>query len=446
MKIRSLRSLLLSSCLLTSACSFLKPGIDLPTEVGYKIAADSANKLASIYPPASTSFNFDADEDAIGQPLAQQLRDKGFAIGSTGLPLNCVADQIDGTNLYRVMIGIGNGTLSRAYVSKLNDVKPAGAWASSGITPTVMRRTYPHTLTPAFADDNAEISPLPDTNHHAGSSSQRTKPKTPIAKTANTSNAGLTHIGASDVDITLVKRRGNDVPLPAALKAIAPKTWHANVSNTVNRNAVFSWSAGDDWITTLGDFADEAQLAITVDWDEKRITVGQPEDEPIPSPIPAPVEANLPAASTLVVTAPGKKASTDVSKDGAAAPDSASVPATKEPAPIPSPVSEKARIPEKTIDTGPAPVTVSGFAENCFEEAAKRWGKKTEWKLPRERFSIGLTTLTGKSFQDDFMAIAKLIETNDIELAFDAYENNVPVLIAITQMPKSQPYKSANQN
>lgn len=85
--------------------------------------------------------------------------------------------------------------------------------------------------------------------------------------------AGIIEIGLSDVSVSVINKSGKNKPLPAALRAILPKGWHAKKRAEVSRKMLISWDKGWDWVTTLDDIAKDHGLAIVVDWNSQTATV-----------------------------------------------------------------------------------------------------------------------------------------------------------------------------
>jgi hypothetical protein len=124
-----------------------------------KMAEDSANELALLYPPAFTHFTLSQTvDDAYGTELVKKLRVKGYAVeegsgfdlssniatfshtfknvdlsspvaaASSSNSIGYIVDPI-GDDLHRVEISIGSKTLSRVYRLSSNLIIPAGSWS-----------------------------------------------------------------------------------------------------------------------------------------------------------------------------------------------------------------------------------------------------------------------------------------------------------------------------
>ena len=133
-----------------------------------KIATDTANQLAKLYPPAKTQFNFVASSPmSFGMILADKLRAKGYAVSeartektgigailpgdfgavfprkpvpaaktpapsgsnaATGIELRYVLDHSGTAEFSRITLEIGDSLLARAYLNENGVIAPAGAW------------------------------------------------------------------------------------------------------------------------------------------------------------------------------------------------------------------------------------------------------------------------------------------------------------------------------
>ena len=140
-----------------------------------KIAADTVNQLARIYPPAKTQFNLVlAYPHGFGRMLADKLRIRGYAVseraeakksfyldafaatlqpksgtesgeeaapaktgavgagGATGIELRYTLDDTRTDPLLRITVKVGGAYLARAYLADNGDVAAAGAWTYRG--------------------------------------------------------------------------------------------------------------------------------------------------------------------------------------------------------------------------------------------------------------------------------------------------------------------------
>jgi type IV secretion system protein TrbH len=143
-----------------------------------RIAADTVNQLAQLYPPAKTQFNLGLSEPReFGELLATKLRAKGYAVSETvrtkrvffadtfagfqqkrgaqpeeaeargmeapaapptplaagqGMELSYILDTPEHGSLHTITLKVGNSYLSRAYLPDTKGVAAAGAWTYRG--------------------------------------------------------------------------------------------------------------------------------------------------------------------------------------------------------------------------------------------------------------------------------------------------------------------------
>ena len=139
-----------------------------------RIAADTVNQLARLYPPAKTQFNLNVtDPKDFGQVLAAKLRARGYAVSETvktkrvlfadtfagfqqkpgqsneaqgqgmetpaapaavgeGTELSYILDTPEHGSLHTITLKVGNSYLSRAYLPDTRGVAAAGAWTYRG--------------------------------------------------------------------------------------------------------------------------------------------------------------------------------------------------------------------------------------------------------------------------------------------------------------------------
>lgn len=170
---RALNSLLL--CLVLASCASLQETRQQNRNVlaDERIAADTVNQLAKLYPPAKTQFNLGLSEPReFGELLAVKLRTKGYAVSETvkvkrvlfadtfagfqqkpgvqpeaaqaletpaapaavgeGTELSYILDIPEHGSLYIITLKVGNAYLSRAYLPDSRGVAAAGAWTYRG--------------------------------------------------------------------------------------------------------------------------------------------------------------------------------------------------------------------------------------------------------------------------------------------------------------------------
>jgi type IV secretion system protein TrbH len=136
-----------------------------------KIATDTVNQLARLYPPAKTQFNLVLSEPrSFGAMLGERLRGKGYAVSETieakggfsmdafsaafprpaigngqeaktpetmrkvglGMELRYTLDDARTDPLLRITVKVGSAYLARAYLADNGDVAAAGAWTYRG--------------------------------------------------------------------------------------------------------------------------------------------------------------------------------------------------------------------------------------------------------------------------------------------------------------------------
>lgn len=138
-----------------------------------RIATDTVNQIARLYPPAKTQLNVTSDgPDPFGSLLAAKLRGRGFGVTETieakpmafpftfndefrpkpgspadpeqenkpsrvapGLELRYQLDPAQAGAFSRITVRIGSAVLARAYLSDAGEsgaVAPAGAWTYRG--------------------------------------------------------------------------------------------------------------------------------------------------------------------------------------------------------------------------------------------------------------------------------------------------------------------------
>jgi hypothetical protein len=113
-----------------------------PDDVNIVMVNDAAQRLESLYPPASTQLNMGqpiAQNDTFGGNLIANLRNKGYAIQeyrekqpptTDGLKLLYLIDTPRHQDLYRIKLMVGTDILTRAYMTDANNtLVPAGSWA-----------------------------------------------------------------------------------------------------------------------------------------------------------------------------------------------------------------------------------------------------------------------------------------------------------------------------
>ena len=102
------------------------------------MAADAADKLKQMYPPEHNPVQLaHPAKDPFGQGLVNRLRGFGYVVLEAPdaeveghRKVGYVVDQVEGMPLLRLKLVIDDRTLSRAYVSQSDGLKPVGSWSS----------------------------------------------------------------------------------------------------------------------------------------------------------------------------------------------------------------------------------------------------------------------------------------------------------------------------
>lgn len=145
-------ALALSGCALFGGKRHGSYAVVAPPSQTQAIVADSLVELVKLYPPAISRLSIDRKSaaDAFGRELVDGLRKRGYAVveasgkgkaNSSALPLRYVMDE-PMTGFYRVMLRVGNQSLTRGYAVSQAGVSPAAGWAVnlSGASPELVER------------------------------------------------------------------------------------------------------------------------------------------------------------------------------------------------------------------------------------------------------------------------------------------------------------------
>lgn len=97
-----------------------------------------------------------------------------------------------------------------------------------------------------------------------------------------------------------VKGYGSNMPLKAAIQAIAPAGWRGLAARGMNVDLPVNWRGDRDWRDILTDLARDYRLQITVDWAQRRVLLSPQADRPAPALPVAPTAGQAPAAPTGV--------------------------------------------------------------------------------------------------------------------------------------------------
>ena len=134
-KMRILLITLLCACL--GACAFQPLTRDNPfAALDEKIATDTVNQLARLYPPAKTQFNLVVSRimppDTFGAVFSPKPADGSnmpaqSLAAEPGIELRYVLNH-SGKDFSRITMVIGRAVLARAYLIENDAIVPAGAW------------------------------------------------------------------------------------------------------------------------------------------------------------------------------------------------------------------------------------------------------------------------------------------------------------------------------
>lgn len=100
--------------------------------------------------------------------------------------------------------------------------------------------------------------------------------------------ADLAFIGQAPASIQVLNDSGRKVPLSDALRRIAPKGWKGYAKKDAGiKGALVSWDDGQTWLSALDRISDQADLHITINWDEHILSVESLATAPPPVAPPA---------------------------------------------------------------------------------------------------------------------------------------------------------------
>lgn len=126
-------------CLMTGCAPVRTTGSFIerpPSKAMRAIAADAAQQLGLIYPPAHTQLSFaHPTDDGFGRSLITELRTLGFAVAAppargSQLSVTYVIDKVE--PLYRLLLRVASPhrkvVLARAYTYRDEALRAAGTW------------------------------------------------------------------------------------------------------------------------------------------------------------------------------------------------------------------------------------------------------------------------------------------------------------------------------
>ncbi len=124
-----------------------------PPAFDEKLAAETVEQLAALYPPAKTRLVLrQPTPDSFGKALIKGLREQGYALEEydpeasgakatsasgaeplpnktpAGLPLHYVLDKAPDTGLYHLAVTVGVQSIARLYRVENGTMTPAGYW------------------------------------------------------------------------------------------------------------------------------------------------------------------------------------------------------------------------------------------------------------------------------------------------------------------------------
>ena len=107
-------------------------------EIDQAIAEDALKKFTTLYPPTTRLDLKQPTTDAFGTILVRGLRQQGYALleydpeedasTDSDRPLRYLLDQAGKTNLYRLIILVGNQSIARPYKKQNGMIVPSGYW------------------------------------------------------------------------------------------------------------------------------------------------------------------------------------------------------------------------------------------------------------------------------------------------------------------------------
>lgn len=166
----SVLALVLTGCALTTT-RLGSYAVVAPAPEAQAMAADSVVELVKLFPPAISRLSIDASasDDGFGQALTDGLRKSGYAVveasrkggaDPAALPLRYVVDQ-PLTGLYRVMLHVGDQSLSRGYTTH-GGFAPSAGWALnlSGASLQLVERATRPDLPPGSEVVQAEAAAI----------------------------------------------------------------------------------------------------------------------------------------------------------------------------------------------------------------------------------------------------------------------------------------------
>lgn len=216
------------------------------------------------------------------------------------------------------------------------------------------------------------------------------------SKSVAMTSPGVVEVGEPDINVPFIKTSGVEKNLTEALKAILPPDWHAKKKSGVDSYLKLSWNKGIDWVRALNDIAIEYRLAISIDWDNKTVTLLEQFHDVITPPTYEPTLARGPdnIGPGKVFTVSEEKWNEIKPKPASAAKDNVIPPPlglAKKPE---EPVKPVVPLPPVKID--PPLQLVSGESmSKCMETWTKKIGWNLVWDAKTNYIVPVNTTFTG---------------------------------------------------
>ena len=106
----------------------------------------------------------------------------------------------------------------------------------------------------------------------------------PSSETANIavrnepySHSGVYFIDNANVEKFKLRKSGSKQPLVKALPVILPPQWQAKIKANIDPQIVVSWQAGNDFVRVLKKIAKRNNLAVIIDWQQKKLLIKKPD-------------------------------------------------------------------------------------------------------------------------------------------------------------------------
>ena len=330
------------------------------------LAQSGAQEIRQRYSPAQTSIALDCAPGAFGPALEQELRNQGFAVGTSGTAISYTADVYeDGAPpMGYVLLRLPEGQ----YISFSRELD-APLW------PTV--NPAPVSETPMVAE-----APLPDV------SSGVIMPASLPAVASPT--APVTPLASAPVQVTEVKEEKKDVP-PYTVSSTA------RAAQIATRNNL-----------TVADFCQ---------WNDVAPTEVLPKGYKVylakPTGYVAPVVASAPAAPKVASVPPASPA---VKATAPFTPVAASIPAPTAPeeTPLINPISDNSPHAGEPLPLNESWPLIAGGLRNQVQGWADRAGYQLVWQADND-FDMAVSA----SFEGDFLHVLESLFSGSLAHSYD---------------------------